>query len=185
MGKLNESEQEFVRKYHRNLLILSTISTGVLFSVLIPAYTGHLDLGRNTAPLNTELDRLFYTLKHLSVQLAWIVISMYYVIYHRIGTPALDPTKGYEMLCQTPKNMLTNSVEHGLVFIISQLIMSIDMAPDMCRRMIPTINLMYIVGRILYVLGYPCNRSFGFVIFNFITLLCVSYNLNQLIGVYA
>ncbi|KAH9400264.1 hypothetical protein TYRP_001825 [Tyrophagus putrescentiae] len=181
---LSESEKEFVRTYTRKLLVMSTLATAVFLGILVPAYTGQLDLGLSMVPLGTTQERLVFTLKHLALQLAWIIISMYYVIYHRLGTPALDPTKGYESLVQNAKNILTNSVEHGLVFTFSLLIAATDLTPELCRRLVPTLNLLYILGRLLYLIGYPCNRSFGFTILNFTIITTVSYNLYQLACLY-
>ena len=180
----SESEREFIRTYNKKLVIMTILSTGFLLAILIPSYKGQIDLGRNSVPLNIVQDRLVYTLKHLSSQLAWLIISQYYVIYYRLNTPALDPTSGNEDLVQRAKNILTNSVEHGLVFMLSQLIMSVDLSADLCRRLIPTINILYILGRFLYLLGYPNNRTFGFVIVNLIIILTVSYNLCQLSNIY-
>lgn len=184
MAHFSETEKEFVRSYNKKLILLSTVAVAVFLGVLIPTYTGQLDLGRNSEPLETPLDRVLYSLKHLSIQLAWIILSMYYVIYHRLGTPALDPTKGYEELCQNAKNILTNSVEHGLVFMVSQLIMAIDLSPSLCRRLVPTYNLVYLFGRLFFMLGYPCNRGFGFIIVNFSIIVSVSFNLYQLADIY-
>lgn len=183
-GSFNESEKEFVRAYTRKLLVMATLSTGVFLGVLVPAYTGQLDLGFSDAPLETVTQRLVFTLKHLGLQLGWIVLSMYLVVYQRLGTPALDPTKGYESLVQSAKNILTNSVEHGLVLTFSLLIAATDLSPALCRRLMPTINLLYIFGRLLYLLGYPSNRSFGFTIFNFTIITTVTYNLYQLACLY-
>lgn len=184
MEKFSEGERKFIRDYSSKLVITSTLSTTFLGAALALAYTGIVDLTPKSVKLDTLQDRLVFTLRYESIQLVWIILAMYNVIRKRLSTPALDPTRGYERLVQNAKNILNNSIEHGLVFMISQLIISTDITPELCGRMIPMLNILYFVGRLLYAIGYPNNRSFGFVINNFIIILTVSYNVFGLTRMY-
>ncbi|KAI2802439.1 hypothetical protein BLOT_009890 [Blomia tropicalis] len=189
---LTSSEHEFVRQYTRSMVTMSTIATAILATILLSAYTGQFDRilsfnnnnNESMIHLETSFKRMEYTLKHITIQLLWIILSMYWVIGHRLGTPALDPSNQREDLVWMPKNILTNTIEHGLVFIISQLIMVIDLDSVQCCRMIPTLNYIYLIGRIAYLIGYPSKRSFGFTICNFTIILTVMFNMYQLIILY-
>lgn len=184
MESFNKNERKFIRDYTKKMAIFTAFAVLVLGILLLAAYSGKVNLKPKSVKLDTVEERLTFTLRFITIQLAWIIFSIYWVIMKRIGTPALDPSNGYEHLVQNAKNILTNTIEHGLVFMISQLVLAIDLSPEMCGRMIPTLNMVYLFGRIAYLIGYPANRTFGFVIIDSIIIICVSCNVYCLAKMY-
>lgn len=181
---LSKDERQFIRHYNKRMAILATLSVLVLAISLFTAYSGKFNLKPKSVRLETVEERLIFTLRFITIQLVWIIASIFWVILKRIGTPALDPMNGYEHLVQSAKNILTNTIEHGIVFIISQLILATDLSPQLCGQMIPALNILYLFGRIAYLIGYPSFRTFGFVIFNFLIIICVSCNVYCLTKMY-
>ena len=88
-----------------------------------------------------------------------------YVISKRVASPAILPTSGYEHLTQVANNIFRNSSEHFLMHMISQLILITYLTAEQTLNLIPTLNLLFILGRILFFFGYPKYRSLGFFIY--------------------
>lgn len=100
-------------------------------------------------------------LQHSTPGVVWLLFCTFYVISKRVGTPAEVPTSGHEHLTQSAKNIFLNSLEQFIMFFVSQLILVSYLTSKQVLNLIPTLNLLFIVGRITFWLGYPMNRSFG------------------------
>ena len=128
--------------------------------------------------------RLKYVLLHLTPGITWIMLSSWFVIQKRLSGPAIDPMNGYEKATEMSKNNLTNSIEQFLMSSVSQLILIIHLDPISVLNLIPTLNLLFILGRITFWLGYPRYRSFGFMLTNYPTTAVIFYNLYQFVRLY-
>lgn len=181
---MSEEDKKFVSEYNKTLHILAIIGSVTFTAVVFFIYYGIIDLTPKDVVLVTFEQRISFTLKYLSLQLLWIVIMMYAVILKRVDTPALDPMNGWEDHVQMAKNILTNSIEQSVVFSFSLLILAIELDPVMLGRMVPGLTMLFMVGRIVFWLGYPRYRGFGFSLCNFPIILTVTLNLYSLYKLY-
>lgn len=184
MKKLTEADQKFVVEYNKIMHVLAILAGLVFTAATFGFYYGVIDLTPAGVVLDTFEQRIAFTLKYIGVQLAWIVLLMYYVIWQRLETPALDPTNGWEEHVQVAKNMLTNSIEHSAVFTFALLTMSIELDAVMVGRMVPGLTAIFMAGRVAFWLGYPRYRAFGFGLSNFPILVALSVNMYALYKLY-
>lgn len=56
---------------------------------------------------------------------------------------------------------MLNSLEQFAMLFASQLILVTYLTGKQALNVIPTLNLLFLAGRIFFFLGYPRNRSFG------------------------
>ena len=128
--------------------------------------------------------RMGFVVVHLTPGIAWIVISMCFVAFKRLGSPAIDPLYGYEKVVQSAKNNLTNSVEQFLMLSVSQLILAVHLSAKTLINVIPALNICFIIGRITFWLGYPRYRSFGFVVTQTPIMASILYNIYKYIKIF-
>lgn len=74
---------------------------------------------------------------------------------------AKDPLKGQEALVQKDKNFLQNTLEQLVVFVLITLALMSYLEGDE-MRLIPLYSFIFVVGRVLFRIGYPSHRTFGF-----------------------
>ncbi len=115
----------------------------------------------------------------------WLLISVYFVIRIRVFSIAMNPMFGYEHLTQAAKNNLTNSVEQFLLSAISQLILITNISESDILKTIPIINILFLIGRITFWLGYPRYRFFGITLSSIPINLMVCYNLFKFVQMYS
>lgn len=74
---------------------------------------------------------------------------------------ASNPLAGQEALVQKDKNFLQNTLEQLAVFVLTTLaLMSYLEGEEM--RLIPLYSFNFVTGRIIYRIGYPNHRAWGF-----------------------
>ena len=105
--------------------------------------------------------RMQYVLQHSTPGVVWLLFCTLHVISKRVNTPATIPTSGHEYLTESAKNIFLNSLEQFVMSFTSQLILITYLTPKQVVNIIPVLNLVFIVGRITFWLGYPFNRGFG------------------------
>lgn len=181
---MNKKEQTFVKQYIRQEIV-PTITGLLLVTALISlTHYGYLDI-KTGAPLDTPIDRLIFAARHQSLHLATIVLCIFLVISYRLGTPAMDPTHTeWERKVLEAKNVLTNTIEHGLVMIGTTLLTAIDLSPQQCARFIPIMTGAYVIGRAFFVLGYPHKRITGVLICHSLLIPSVCFNVYKLALMY-
>ena len=116
--------------------------------------------------------KIKYVLRHSTPGALWLLFCPLYVIYKRVGTPAMVPTSGNEHLVEVAQKIMLNSLEHFVLHITLQLILVSFITAKQTINLIPTLNLLFIFGRIFFFIGYPKYRPFGFFLY-FIPLLSV------------
>ena len=138
----------------------------ILMAVQVALYTEHLDFGRYQGVNATDLEqvgpRLQYVLQNATPGVVWLLFSLYIVIGKRMISPALDPGAGYEHTIQLSKNIIQNSLEQFVLSVVSQLILVTYLEPKNILNIIPTLSLLFLIGRIAFWLGYPLKRGLGF-----------------------
>lgn len=166
------------------------LSIGILF-VSIFTYlviNNTIDFGKYNKTSAKDLSdfpsKVKYVLQHLTLGITWILLSMYFVIFKRAISPAMDPMSGYEKVTEAAKNNLTNSCEQFLMTAVSQLILITHLDAITILQVIPALNLLFIFGRITFWLGYPKYRAFGFMVTNLPIVFTIIYNLYSFVKLY-
>ena len=72
------------------------------------------------------------------------------------------PLADKDHLFQTQKNVLMNTVEQYCAFTLPLLALGASVQTTKQLRFIPALCIIFFVGRILFRLGYPDHRSFGY-----------------------
>ena len=136
----------------------------------------------------TELGpRIKYVLQHATPGVAWLLFCFFYVITKRVGTPAVDPTSGNERRVEVAQKILQNSLEQFAMLFACQLILVTYLTGKQTLNVVPLLNILFIVGRIFFFLGYPKYRGFGFTLGFvplFIAIAYTSYRYVKLFGLW-
>ena len=108
-----------------------------------------------------------------------LFFSIIAVMNQRVGSPAGDPLAGNEQLLQLEKNILTNTVEQMVLFLMISLVLItyLDISE---MRIIPIFATHWVISRIVFNIGYRIGsryRSLGmvsnfFANFVFLGLVC-------------
>ncbi len=93
-------------------------------------------------------------------------------------TPARNPLSGKEHLLQVEKNILSNSIEQGFLFLLVAVILSTYLDQSE-MKILPLYGSFWLVGRILFAVGYSMDalyRAPGMLcnMFSTISLLLVA-----------
>ena len=127
---------------------------------------------------NEFSEKLFYTLRYCTFpQAMFLMFAIFRVGSKRGSTAALNPLSGNEHLLQTEKNVLMNTIEQLVCFLLFMLALTTYLEP-LEMRIIPLLSVTFIVGRILFMVGYsfsPKHRSLGMSINFFTNFVSIGY----------
>jgi hypothetical protein len=116
---------------------------------------------------NDFSEKLLYAARYCTFpQAVFLLVAILRVIAKRAYAGAVDPLAGREHLVQTEKNVLANTLEQLLVFLLLVVSLTTYLEP-LEMRIIPIYSLAFIVGRVLFTVGYSINpryRALGMVI---------------------
>ena len=102
-----------------------------------------------------------YTLRCMLPPLLVLTFAIVKVAIMRFLGYAKNPLGGQEELLQKDKNFLQNTLEQLALYVLTTaVLMSYLECEEM--RVIPLYSFLFFVGRILYRIGYPNHRTFGF-----------------------
>ena len=113
--------------------------------------------------LETFSGKLEFTAKYWILPVLWLYFFYHVVIFKRVSSKAINPLSGHESEVQDAKNILTNSIEQFVLLTFSQTISLAFISPIQTLQLIPLANLWFVVGRVLFWLGYPKKRTFGMI----------------------
>ena len=127
---------------------------------------------------NDFSEKLLYAARYCTFpQALFLLFAIMRVGAKRGSTGAENPLAGKEHLLQTEKNVLANTVEQLLVFLFLVVTLTTYLEPSE-MRIIPLYSLAFIVGRVLFMIGYsisPKHRSYGIAINFFTTFFFIGY----------
>ena len=151
------------------------VASVVLLTIL---YGGYYHC--HSIPIPEPGEKLMYTLRYCAFpQAVFLLFAIMRVGSKRGSTRAINPLAGNEHLIQTEKNILMNTVEQLLCFLLLVFALTTYLEPEE-MRIIPLYSLSFIVGRILFMIGYTINpkyRSFGIAINFFATFFFIGYTI--------
>lgn len=138
-------------------------------------------------------DRLNYFSSKLEFMLMFQALHAFFlqccvanVLIKRATRGALDPRNETESIILVERRLLGNSIEQYLIFLINQLVLVTFLSPSSTLRIIPLLNVLHILGRIAFALGYPEYRAFGFTLSYFpsfaTSLSCIIYFLQSIVA---
>lgn len=113
--------------------------------------------------LNDLGPRVKFVLQQSAPGLVWLGVCVCNVIIKRGQEEVMLPASDTERVDKA-KAILTNSLEQFVMLFASQLCLVTYLTGKQALNIIPSLNLLYIVGRIFFFLGYPKKRSFGFLL---------------------
>ena len=152
----------------------------VAIAVLVPILCGGYYYC-NCIPVprsNDFSEKLLYAARYCTFpQAVFLLFAIMRVGAKRSSTGTKNPLAGKEHLLQTEKNVLANTVEQLLVFLLLVVTLTTYLEPSE-MRIIPLYSLAFIVGRVLFMIGYsisPKYRSYGFAINFFSNVFSIGY----------
>jgi len=142
-----------------------------------------LNLGvNNSVQISSYWHKLEFVVCYQTIGISWILFNMFYVISKRCNTKAIDPLdKEAEEEVAVAKNIMQNSIEQFLMSAFAQIISISFLDKSILIKVIPLINLLFVLGRVTFWLGYPKYRTFGFMCSAIPNTLLINYNLIKFI----
>ena len=174
-------------KKEKTLAFLSILSVWVVIGILICVLLSQemILVGvkvSSTASINDFVWKLEYVIKWSILPISWLVIFWHVVALTRGFTDATNPMSGNEHLMEMKKNILTNSMEQFVIFMAAQMCLVSWINGKSTQVIIPLINILFVVGRILFWLGYPKRRSAGMAMTLIPSIIISVYCLFQLLS---
>lgn len=141
--------------------MLAFLTTLALLSYLV--FTDRINLaGKTTASsLSSYSAKLEFLFRCQTLNLACLMFSFFNVVFFRATTEAINPLAGHEHLTQRARNILNHTMEQYLISLSAQLVSLCYLSAVNILRVIPLINLLFIIGRVTFWLGYPDYRFYG------------------------
>ena len=129
---------------------------------------------------NDFSEKLLYAARYCTFpQAVFLLIAVLRVGAKRGSANALNPLAGKEHLLQTEKNVLTNTAEQLHIFLFLVVTLTTYLEPSE-MRIIPLYSLAFIVGRVLFMIGYgisPKYRSVGMGTNFILTFFFIGYTI--------
>lgn len=135
----------------------------------------------NVFQLSSYWHKLEFVLCHQIIGISWILLNMFYVISKRATNESINPMSGNEDMTLMARNIMQNSIEQFLMSSFAQIISISFIEANILIKIIPLINILFIVGRIAFFFGYPKYRTFGFMCSAIPNTLLINYNLYKFI----
>ena len=148
----------FVFQYSVTFVVMGTILYGGYY------YCHSIPIPRS----NDFSEKLLYAIRYCTFpQAVFLIVAIFMVAAKRaITQAAVNPLAGNEHLVQAEKNVLTNTVEQLLCFLLLVLTLITYLEPSE-MRIIPLYSLTFFIGRVFFMIGYsvgPRYRGAGMYI---------------------
>jgi hypothetical protein len=143
------------------------ILVGIIFVSVLTylAYYGNLEVLRPKQKiyLSTFSAKLEFTARYWPLGLLWLILNIHLIILRRVTTKAGNPMAGHENIVEQPVRIFTNSMEQFVMNAFAQVSLLPFLDVDQVVRVIPLMNALFFIGRLLFWIGYPKLRSTGFI----------------------
>lgn len=148
----------------RGTVIQGIISGSALTAGLFIA--GYCNIPDRQEALETPVQRLVFTLRWQCLSVLTFMFGICRIANKRFLTTAIDPISGKGQTdLEVDKRYLQNTFEQFVLSIVGQLILSTFLHPSTASRVIPSLVILFVCGRILFWIGYrmsPLRRATGF-----------------------
>ncbi|KAI1306728.1 hypothetical protein HDE_00951 [Halotydeus destructor] len=150
----------------------------ILASAYVVVYEKMVNLSHvQPSDLDTFGAKLEFTVKYWSLHTGFMALIVIDVMKTRCMRRVVNPLSGFEEDVQSPKNVLTNSIEQFVLSVAAQLALLHYVTPELVVQIIPLMNTLWFFGRVTFYLGYPERRAFGFALTFFPTLGAICYSI--------
>ena len=130
--------------------------------VIVPVilYGGYYHCHSIPVPKSNEFsEKLLYAVRYCTFpQVAFLAVAILRVGLKRRRTPAANPMGGMEHYILAEQKVLTNTVEQLLGFLLTVLALITYLEP-LEMRIIPLYSILFIIGRILFMIGYSISPN--------------------------
>ena len=158
----------------------------LIFITSLTVYHDFVNVSFNHSPSDvSDFNGKFqFTLKFMLLPSTWLIHAIMTMVLKRFRTIAWNPmdSEGNE-ISKADQNMLTNTVEQTLLSLLSQVILIVFLNPQQVLKVIPSMNILFLVGRILFCIGYPKFRSFGFCFSMIPSVLGIKFVWFEILGI--
>lgn len=100
--------------------------------------------------LQTFIDKLQFTLVHLSVPVFLLLIQVFLTIFKRLSTNAIDPSADNDKHVFRANSILRNFFEQFVISAFSQLALISHLTAKQTLQFIPLINLFFVIGKLAF-----------------------------------
>lgn len=156
----------------------------VSFIIIVLAYRGNLRVlsPRDPVHISTFSSKLEFTARYWILGLLWLYFSLHFVVMKRITSRATNPLAGHENLVEAQVKIFTNSVEQFVISVVGQVTLITFLESEKIISIIPLINVLYLIGRIFFWIGYPKFRAFGMTVTMFPISLSIFFILYRFVS---
>ena len=156
--------------------LVMALGIALLAGIAYGLYYGKISLrefqGTRPDQLKQLSSRFQFVLRNITPGLVWFVFTLIYVGVKR---GKRSPITTNDAVVQMAKNMAQNTLEQLVLSVCTQLVLVTYLEPRQIITVIPVMNIMFIVGRVLFFLGYPNYRGPGFQMTSFPTIAAIGY----------
>ena len=166
-------QRQAARARERIMVNVKLYGTAAIFGTL--TYFLYQRVPSPTPALNDVTKRLMFTIRWQLLSFFTMFLFMVDVALTRLVSGALDPINGNrEHLVLAKAKILTNTVEQIIMNVFGQLVLATYLDSE-SMKIIPILVTWFVIGRILFKIGYPRQRTFGVSLTMFSTLATYFY----------
>lgn len=149
----------------------------VCFGLSSLAYTGRLRIlfPKNNLVLTTFSEKMEFAARYWFIALFWLYLTTHIVVFRRFICKAINPLSGNENLVEESVKINTNSTEQFIQNVMAQICVLANLEGDKVIRVIPMMNVFFLLGRICFWFGYPKYRAFGMTMTMFPASLAIYF----------
>lgn len=156
--KWKEERKALIPVFLPQIALAIVLTTGWL-------YGGYYHCDCIPVPQSSDLkDGLIYYIRCCVFPCGLVLLfSLLAVMSKRVSTPSANPMAGKEHILQMEKNILMNTVEQIMLFLMVALVL-VTYLDTFEMKIIPILAAHWVIGRILFNIGYrmgPQYRSLG------------------------
>lgn len=189
-GNTNETATDArFKAFRRQALLLYPIGVVVLavmaslmLTGVIPPMAGGRWTDNEYKLLTTFAGRLEFTFTYQTFSVLCLVVNFFHVIYCRSRARAANPTwtvadRSARRRLDVARGAMANTMEQLVLSVVNQLVACCFLSATATARVIPFMVLTFVVGRTLFLIGYPgAWRVVGFKVGTFPVLVLMAYN---------
>lgn len=169
----------------QSISLLSFIAAFITISLLSGLIgNDYIDMtfGFKESDVQDMQSRIAYTLKFLILPVTFLFHFIFHLGFKRFRTVAWNPLDGNEDICLAESKILLNTLEQTVLTIGVQLVLVTYLQPEYIIKVIPAINIAFIIGRVLFWIGYPRYRHFGFCFSMIPAFMAIKFIWFEIIG---
>lgn len=169
----------------QSISLLSFIAAFVTISILSGLIgNNYIDLtfGYKESDVQDIGSRINFTLKFLILPVTFLFNFIFHLGFKRFRTVAWNPLDGHEDICLADSKILLNTLEQTVLTIGVQLVLITYLQPEYIIKVIPSINIAFVIGRFLFWIGYPRYRHFGFCFSMIPAFMAIKFIWFEIIG---